>query len=127
MMKKNQISDIIKKTSFLIALFTITAILGGCNQNQSIVEAVFQDQQTELTPDIIIAILNKILYYLQAGVVTVGVIFFIWGGIQYLTSFGDKEKMEKGKKTVTWAIIGMVIIVVAKLLMDYLISKLWKY
>lgn len=39
--------------------------------------------------------------------------FLIWGGFQYLTSAGDPKKTESAKNTLTWAIVGFIVIVVA--------------
>lgn len=45
---------------------------------------------------------------------TVAAIFIIIGGFSYLTAYGDETKAETGKKTLTWAIIGLVVIMLAK-------------
>jgi len=44
---------------------------------------------------------------------SIAVIFLIVGGFQYVASRGNEEQMEKAKKTITAAIIGIVIIVMA--------------
>lgn len=43
-----------------------------------------------------------------AGIICL--IFVIFGGFKFLTSGGEKEKVEEGRKTITWALIGLVII-----------------
>jgi hypothetical protein len=43
----------------------------------------------------------------------IAVVFLMIGGFQYVSSRGNEEAMEKAKKTVTSAIIGIVIIVMA--------------
>ncbi len=42
---------------------------------------------------------------------SVAVIFIIWSGIQYIMSGGDPKKAEGAKKTLTWSIIGLLLIV----------------
>ena len=37
------------------------------------------------------------------------VLFVIWGGVMYLTSAGDENRAESGKKTITYALLGLVI------------------
>jgi len=37
----------------------------------------------------------------------------IWGGFDYITSFGDPKKAEMGKNKITSAIIGIVVIVLS--------------
>lgn len=45
------------------------------------------------------------------GVVAVG--FIVWSGIQYMISAGDSGKMAKAKTTLTNAIVGLIIAVIA--------------
>ena len=51
-----------------------------------------------------------------AGVVAM--FFIIWGGISWITSGGEKEKIEEARKKIVYALIGLVII-----FMSYLIVK----
>ena len=44
----------------------------------------------------------------------IAVIFILIGAFQYFTAFGNEEKANKGKTTVMWAIIGVIIIILAK-------------
>jgi hypothetical protein len=46
-----------------------------------------------------------------AGVAAV--LFIIVGGIQILTAYGSDEKIGKGKKTITFAIVGLVIAILS--------------
>jgi lysylphosphatidylglycerol synthetase-like protein (DUF2156 family) len=43
-----------------------------------------------------------------AGVVSVG--FFVWGGFGYITSSGNPEQLDKSKKTILYAGIGLAIV-----------------
>jgi len=43
-----------------------------------------------------------------AGLVSAG--FFVWGGIGYITSSGDPEKLDRAKKTIVYSAIGLVIV-----------------
>ncbi|MBI2026185.1 MAG: hypothetical protein HY426_02725 [Candidatus Levybacteria bacterium] len=36
-------------------------------------------------------------------------IFFIWGGIQWITSTGDKTKIEAARKRLVYAVIGLIV------------------
>jgi len=46
-----------------------------------------------------------------AGILAIA--FIIYGGLQYITSAGNEEQAESGKKTLLNAIIGVVIIVLS--------------
>ena len=54
-------------------------------------------------------IINIALYF--AG--GIAVLFLIIGGFRYVTSLGNEEAMEKAKKTITSAVLGIIIIVMA--------------
>ncbi|MFA5991044.1 MAG: pilin [Candidatus Doudnabacteria bacterium] len=56
------------------------------------------------------------LWVIQQGLVFAGVVavlFVMLGGFWYLTSAGNEEMAEKGQKTLTNAIIGLVVIILA--------------
>jgi len=48
-------------------------------------------------------------------VVTVGgmafIIYLVWGGVEYLTSGGDKSKTEDASKKITGSLIGLLILI----------------
>jgi hypothetical protein len=43
----------------------------------------------------------------------------IWGAVQYFTAYGSDEKATKGKKTMTWAIVGAIVVASAFLIVRY--------
>lgn len=49
-----------------------------------------------------------------AGIVAA--IFIVIGGFQYFMAYGDESKAETGKKTLLWAIIGLAVVISARLL-----------
>ncbi len=44
--------------------------------------------------------------------------FLIWGGIQWITSGGDKNKVAQARAKLTWAIIGVVVAFVSFLIVN---------
>lgn len=50
-----------------------------------------------------------------AGIVAA--IYIVIGAFQYFTAYGDEAKAEAGKKTLTWAIIGLVFIIIGQLVL----------
>ena len=40
--------------------------------------------------------------------------FIVYGGIMLMTSLGNEEKLRKAKSILTWAIVGFVILILAK-------------
>jgi heme/copper-type cytochrome/quinol oxidase subunit 2 len=51
----------------------------------------------------------------------VAVLFLIWGAFQYFTAYGDEQKAAKAKNTILWAIVGMVVIIIGRVI----ISEVW--
>lgn len=46
-----------------------------------------------------------------AGLIATG--FFVVGGITYITSSGNPERLDKAKQTITWSSVGLVIVIAA--------------
>ena len=70
----------------------------------------------------LIGILNAVIGI--AGLVAV--IFIIVGGINYMTSAGDAQKVEKGKKTILYALIGLVVCALAFAIVNWVIVGVLK-
>ena len=51
------------------------------------------------------------------------VIMLIWGGIRYTTSAGDSNKVTAAKNTVLYAIVGLVIAILAYAFVNMVIDK----
>lgn len=57
-----------------------------------------------------------------AGAIAIGML--IWGGFIYITAGGNEEKNQKAKTVLTYAIVGIVIILLAKVLITLFIKAL---
>jgi len=67
----------------------------------------------------------RVIDYLIANIIApVGggiiIIFIAWGAILYLTAYGNEERAQKGKSTLVWAIIGLSVILLARVLVGEL-------
>lgn len=64
---------------------------------------------TDSFVDLFVGIANWV-----AGIVaTLAVIVIVFGGIQYLLSGGNEEKITQANKTIQWAIIGLIVVVLS--------------
>jgi len=61
-------------------------------------------------PESINKFIQNIINYALGAIGIVCIIFIIWGGITYITSGGNEERMQKAKSTLTWAIIGFILV-----------------
>lgn len=55
---------------------------------------------------------NALTIFITAGII-ITVIMVIYAGIKWVTSGGDKQKLASARARLTWAIIGLVIILVS--------------
>ena len=69
---------------------------------------------------VIIGIINAVI----AVSSIVAVIFVLIGGFNYMTSAGDSGKLEKGRKTVIYAAIGLVICALSFAIVNWTIGAL---
>lgn len=54
-----------------------------------------------------------IMNYVLGAAAGIVVLFIIIGGFLYITSAGDEKKAEQGKNTITYAVVGLVVILLA--------------
>ena len=75
-------------------------------------------------PKFIWTIVLNVLYDLSlvVGVITTG--FIIYGGYVYITAEGDRSKAEKAKKTISAAIIGLIIALAATVIINTITAVL---
>jgi type IV secretory pathway VirB2 component (pilin) len=94
-----------KKAIFLLLSLALFIILSR------IALAATADFGNPLSFDTIEKVLNNISTYLESIAGVIAVIFIVIGGIMYMLSGGNKDMMERGKKTVIYALAGLAIVV----------------
>lgn len=73
-------------------------------------------------PKIITSILSGII----AAAGLVAVVYIIVGGVQYMTSGGDAAKIEKAKKIILYAVIGLVVCALSFAIVNFVVLGLLK-
>lgn len=73
-----------------------------------------KDPNTTSVADIIGKVIDWVL--LLVGAITV--LFIIYAGIMYVTSSGNKDQIEKAKQTLTYAVIGLIVIILAGVIVN---------
>ena len=69
---------------------------------------VFASAQTLLNT---LALVNTFLNALIGLFITLAIVVFFWGLIQYLTSVGSEDSAKKGIKTMLWGVIAIFVMV----------------
>lgn len=67
-------------------------------------------------------VVGRIISQLLGVVGGVALLFFIYGGVIWMTAAGNPEKVKKGRATVVWAVIGIAAIFAAYAFINFLTS-----
>ena len=70
------------------------------------------------------ALVKQFVNIFLFAVGALSVIMLIWGGIRYTTSAGDSNKVQAAKNTVLYAIVGLVVAILAYAIVNMVISKI---
>jgi len=73
--------------------------------------------------DGVVLLIGDILNFLIGFSAIVAVIMIIYGGYTFIMSGGDAENISKGSKVVTAAIVGMIIVFLAKLIITFVLNE----
>ena len=65
-------------------------------------------------------IVNIILWVV--GIMSV--IMMVWGGIKYTTSAGDSNKVSSAKNTIIYAVIGLIVSIMAYAIVNFVINQI---
>ncbi|MCL5439154.1 MAG: efflux RND transporter permease subunit [Patescibacteria group bacterium] len=65
-------------------------------------------------------IISNTIVILFVVSIILALIFLIWGGIQWSSSGGNKEAIQKARQKITFAIIGLVIILLAFFIIGFI-------
>lgn len=68
------------------------------------------------------SVVAKVVNILSFVVGVVAVIMVIVGGIKYVTSSGDSNNVNSAKNTILYAIVGLVVAVMAQILVKYVLN-----
>lgn len=68
-------------------------------------------------------IVSKIINYLLYAVGIASVVMLIFGGFKYITSGGDSGKVGEAKNTILYAIIGLVVAILAWAIVSFITKQ----
>ena len=92
-------------------------VWGQCSGNSNVVcNSATKDSAALMTETII----NTILYII--GIVAV--VMIVIGGFRYVTSQGDASAVTGAKNTIMYAVIGLVVAILAYTIVNFIIGKL---
>lgn len=69
-----------------------------------------------------VSIVNNAIFWLLRIVGALAVLFLLYGGILMVTSLGNEKQVETAKKTLTYAVLGIIVVVLAYLIVSIVIK-----
>ncbi len=69
-------------------------------------------------------IIGNLIKAILSVVGSLALLMFVYGGVIWITSFGEAKRIEKGKSIVTWAVLGLALIASAYVLVNAVITGL---
>ncbi|MFH0829469.1 MAG: hypothetical protein V1907_04865 [Candidatus Kerfeldbacteria bacterium] len=71
-----------------------------------------------------LCLFERFIRFFLGGVAVVSTMMFIWGGYLFLTSGGNAEQIKKGKDTLLWSSLGIVVILASWVILRYFIVNI---
>ncbi len=84
-----------------------------------------EDKPPELRGDTIERFVNNVVYryiFPIAGLICFA--FVVKGGYMWMMSSGDPDKVKQAQGTITWSVVGLVLVIVARLLMGVILDAI---
>jgi hypothetical protein len=69
------------------------------------------------------ALINNVIKAILGIVGAIALLYLIIGGLMWLTSQGNTEKVKKGKDTLVWAIAGLAMIFFSYVILSYVFTN----
>lgn len=115
------VAILILLTTFIVprALFAQTTgtngnVQGGLNEIKNQFPSQSEIAQSQTVGDLILSVIRILIGLLMA----VTVLFIILGGYQFVTSAGNEEQAKRGRRTLTYAIIGLVVVILSYVIVN---------
>ncbi|MEP6710462.1 MAG: MMCAP2_0565 family pilin-like conjugal transfer protein [Candidatus Saccharibacteria bacterium] len=93
-------------------------VFKGCSSSTAGSTAVCKDTSSSVDP-LIKTLINTLLYAL--GIIAVIVI--VVGGIKFVTSDGDPGKIKSARETILYAVVGLVVAILAYAIVQFVIGR----
>ena len=104
-------------------VLSISAVLFALSANIASAKWTSPSKPSGVPSEFDSAVLNATNWIL-GFVGMIAVLMIIWGGVNYLASAGDEEKAKTGKKTLSYAVIGLVIAGIAYAVVNVIVTTI---
>ncbi len=74
----------------------------------------------------VFSVANTAVNVILSVIGVVAVVVIIIGGITFMTSQGDSNKVAKGRNTLIWGVVGLVVALVASAIVNFVLKNVFK-
>jgi hypothetical protein len=71
-------------------------------------------------------LISQIVRYILGIIAVIATLMFVWGGVMMLTSGGNADQVKRAKETLTWAAIGVIVIMLSWVIIKAVLQALTK-
>ncbi len=79
---------------------------------------------TGVNAETVPGLINRVIIAILGIVGALALLMFVWGGLLWMTSAGNADQVKKGRDTLVWASIGLLIIFASYTLVTTLFKSL---
>lgn len=109
--------NLTKKAASLAALafgaVVVYTVPAGAQISKGALDAKGTGTADNIDPTGSDGIVNQVVNFILWAVGIIAVVMLIWGGIRYMTSGGDSNKLTSAKNTIIYAVIGLIVAIFA--------------
>ena len=70
----------------------------------------------------IYTVIDTVVRWLTTIIGIIAVLMLIYGGLGYITSAGNKDRAENAKKIITYSVLGLIVVVLARVIVSLVIN-----
>ncbi len=108
-------------TFFFVLIASWPGLVLGAAGSQSV--PVPNPLQAESIPQLA----GQIIRGLMGVTGALALFFLVWGGIVWMTSGGNSDRVKRGRETIVWAILGLVVIFLSYVVINFVFDVLDNY
>jgi hypothetical protein len=79
--------------------------------------------QNPITCDTVTCVFVQVIRVIFGIVALLATVMFVYGGLLFLTSGGNTERVQKGKDTLQWSVIGIVIVITSWIIIRFVLES----
>ncbi len=107
-------------TPALLGIFAFAVVASAQLVPPPTIETPPSQERLTFTQTVVLLI-NYALYIVGA----IALIMLIYGGFQYIISGGNEEAVEKAKKIITYAVIGLIVVIISWVIVYAVIGEIF--